>query len=466
MMLSRKLKRNVSQARLLALMDPKYRGRGLRDPNYEGLSIEEAIKELQRRYYPKSTLDELRAAYSPKTGFRVVTGMEGRSHGEILERWRKIRYSVERLSKIKRKEMTERNQDQVFRAALTEKVKSLYKDPGYRAAASERGKEQWKYHEDRATASEIRKQPWKDPGYRAAASERMKERWKDPDFAATVSEGLKERWKDPGYAAAIARASSEVMKERLKDPDFVAAISEKMKGRWQDPDFAAAISERMKRLNKDPTVKQNQINGYERYLEAKGFFSRRRLLEERIDSHYRELNGDVLRYFAKYFRNTASAEAEELRQETFLRLYKALRRDETIMNVRDWVFKVAHNLMVDHIVHHRALMRDIAKTSAMPENEYEIHISDPSPTQEQQLIAAERRQMVQTALNALPEKQRLGFELRMQGLGLKEIGGILGMSISGVEDIIKRTTAKLKITINATLTRSAETTISDTGLRV
>src|SRR5689334_6292589 len=67
-----------------------------------------------------------------------------------------------------------------------------------------------------------------------------------------------------------------------------------------------------------------------------------RSVEEQVSLHFLELNTPVYRYLSYACRH--QSDAEELTQEVFLRLYRALEANERIESVRHWIFRVARNL--------------------------------------------------------------------------------------------------------------------------
>jgi RNA polymerase sigma-70 factor (ECF subfamily) len=168
-----------------------------------------------------------------------------------------------------------------------------------------------------------------------------------------------------------------------------------------------------------------------------------RSVEDCVSRHFAELNEAVFRYLAYGCRN--ASDAEEITQETFLRLYRSLRRDERISNVRHWVFKVARNLMLDRAKH---LRRIAPKVCDMPEDA-DDHVRCPRPTPEELMIEAARQRRLRHAIDALTPLQRECMQLRSQGLRLREIGDILKMDVRRVAEALQRAVANLRRTMDA-----------------
>lgn len=168
-----------------------------------------------------------------------------------------------------------------------------------------------------------------------------------------------------------------------------------------------------------------------------------RSVEDRVSLHFAELNDAVFRYLAYGCRN--ASDAEEITQETFLRLYRALHRDERIGNVRHWVFKVARNLMLDRAKH---LRRIAPKVCDMPEDA-DDYVRCPLPTPEELLIEEARQTTLRAAIQALTPLQRECMHLRSQGLRLREIGDIMKMDVRRVAEALQRAVVNLRRTMDA-----------------
>jgi len=76
-----------------------------------------------------------------------------------------------------------------------------------------------------------------------------------------------------------------------------------------------------------------------------GLMQRTVTLEEKVGELFELLRDPIYLYLMAMLGNPA--EAEDVTQETFLRLYRALHRGQSITNVRFFLFRVAHNLAFD-----------------------------------------------------------------------------------------------------------------------
>jgi len=143
--------------------------------------------------------------------------------------------------------------------------------------------------------------------------------------------------------------------------------------------------------------------------------------------------------FRQVVRITGSpAEAEDITQEAFLRLYAELESGRSIANPRAWLFRVACNLAIDSYRAQRNLnTADEGDTARVPEME------DPSQQIEQSLLQREREVQISGLLRGLSAQERRCIELRTEGLRYREIAEILGIRIGTIETNLSRAVKKL-----------------------
>ena len=126
------------------------------------------------------------------------------------------------------------------------------------------------------------------------------------------------------------------------------------------------------------------------------------------------------------------AEAEDVAQETLLRLWKVApvwRQGET--KVTTWAYRVATNLCIDR-QRSRGRKRQTALEDA-PE------LADGAPGAEGQLIEAGRMAALEAALAELPDRQRQAVVLRhLEGMTNPEIAAIMEIGVEAVESLTAR----------------------------
>lgn len=147
---------------------------------------------------------------------------------------------------------------------------------------------------------------------------------------------------------------------------------------------------------------------------------------------FTELRDPVCRYLLAL--GLDRADADEVLQETFLRLCRHVSTNGRQENLRGWIFRVAHNLARDE---HRRKRRRPAQSLEDAQGNIETR-ADPAATPEQQMIARERERRLVTALERLPEHQRECLHLRAEGLRYREIAEVLGAGASTVAEWVQQ----------------------------
>lgn len=139
----------------------------------------------------------------------------------------------------------------------------------------------------------------------------------------------------------------------------------------------------------------------------------------------------VLAYAARLLSGDR-AEAEDVAQETMLRLWKVApqwRQGET--KVTTWAYRVATNLCIDR-QRSRGRKRQMALDDA-PE------VADAAPGAEGQLQEAGRMAALEAALAELPDRQRQAVVLRhLEGMTNPEIAAIMDIGVEAVESLTAR----------------------------
>jgi RNA polymerase sigma-70 factor (ECF subfamily) len=156
-----------------------------------------------------------------------------------------------------------------------------------------------------------------------------------------------------------------------------------------------------------------------------------------IERWFRELREPVIRYL-----RTIGCEvslAEEITQEVFFRLHRALREGLQVKDARPWVFRVARNLFIDSCREHQRFW------SGRPEDgeEFDLSHTDSSPDPEQQVLERERIRIIQREVMRLPRPLRESMYLRAQGLQYHEIAIALDISMTTAVDRVRRAIKKL-----------------------
>ena len=154
-------------------------------------------------------------------------------------------------------------------------------------------------------------------------------------------------------------------------------------------------------------------------------------LQWQIMDLYESLQGSLMGYLRG---NGLSVEqADDVIQESFLRLVSHLQLGGRDENLRAWLFRVARNLSTDV---HRAGKR--LQSLEDSDGEQAFDPADLRSDPEAEFIENEEIVRVGRLMASLTPRQRQSVLLRAQGLTLAEIGTVLGVSVPGALHLIRR----------------------------
>ena len=136
--------------------------------------------------------------------------------------------------------------------------------------------------------------------------------------------------------------------------------------------------------------------------------------------------------------------AEEIVQDTFIKLWQHRSELPGIQKFEPWFFTIVRNLCYSAF---RKLVLDRKTQSA-----HEKQPTQQVATAEEILIIRENRELVQAAINQLPEQQRRVYLLSQDaGMTYKEIAAELDISHNTVKEHLKRAKAAIKAYIEMRL---------------
>src|SRR5215471_146482 len=160
-------------------------------------------------------------------------------------------------------------------------------------------------------------------------------------------------------------------------------------------------------------------------------------LSERVLALFQQLQQPVFRYLLRKTRNAGTA--EDLTQETFLRLCRHLRAERPLDNPKAWLLTVANNLAID------ASRGDRGATDLdeFAWKQIEESTSGAQADPEEVVLRRERLNRLPAAVLKLTQLQRDCLHLRAEGLRYCEIAEVMHLSISTVVDAVRRATVKL-----------------------
>lgn len=117
--------------------------------------------------------------------------------------------------------------------------------------------------------------------------------------------------------------------------------------------------------------------------------------------------------------------AEDLFQETLIRVWKGLSKYNERNKFSSWLFSIAHNAAID-----------LLRSPASRNNDQPLDLAIKHPGSENPfntLVAKETSELLMAAVNELSKKQKQVFLLRQHsGMTFKEIAGITNESLNTV----------------------------------
>ena len=146
------------------------------------------------------------------------------------------------------------------------------------------------------------------------------------------------------------------------------------------------------------------------------------------------------------------SDAEDVTQETFLRLWQHAPTWQPRARLSTWLYRVARNACTDRLRLRQRRPGDLGR-GAQSEDDARARDSgvDLLPTSQNPAGLAERRQLavsVQAALDALPERQRAALVLvHYQGLSGPEAAEALEVGVEALESLLARARRTLRQTL-------------------
>jgi len=174
-------------------------------------------------------------------------------------------------------------------------------------------------------------------------------------------------------------------------------------------------------------------------------------MQQLAAGHDAALNGLMERYSERLFQFLirelgSEAEAADLAEETFVRVYQHCRRFDPERKFSTWLYAIAANLVRDR---YRWRSRHPEVSAEAPgdggDGEWLGQLPDGKPTPGESLEVSERAEAVRRAIGELPEELKTPLILsEFEGLAHAEIGEVLGCSAKAVEMRLYRARQQLR----------------------
>ncbi len=154
-----------------------------------------------------------------------------------------------------------------------------------------------------------------------------------------------------------------------------------------------------------------------------------------LEALVRRYASPLLGHLVRMTRNRE--QAEDLVQETFLRVHQKAHTYRPDLRFRSWIYAIASHLAID------ALRRSSREPGAVPleaeENPMSQRIPDPQPLPSEQAALSDRKESVRRAVESLPPRQRATLLLAyFEGLSYPEVAAAMHCSVGTVKTQVSR----------------------------
>lgn len=157
---------------------------------------------------------------------------------------------------------------------------------------------------------------------------------------------------------------------------------------------------------------------------------------EEIDQIAQEFSGPLLRYLERYVGNRAVA--EDLLQETLIRIARGLPGFAGRASLKTWAFSIATRVAADHF-------RQPANRVHIVEIDESAELSDGERAADERLVVDEMNACVRQVLDSLPGDYRAALVLAdLEGLTAAQIAEICGCSLPAAKIRIHRARLRLR----------------------
>ena len=151
-----------------------------------------------------------------------------------------------------------------------------------------------------------------------------------------------------------------------------------------------------------------------------------------FDQLYARHRGALYRYFRRQVRDEATA--NDLYQGVWEKIIRARRKYRSSSPFTAWMFRIAHNHLVDHY----------RRTQPLTTAEMDS-LADQRPEPVQHAVDGQQWQHLQENIAALPPEQRNTLLLKLEtGLKMEEIANLTGVSRETVKSRLRYAVNKLK----------------------
>lgn len=173
---------------------------------------------------------------------------------------------------------------------------------------------------------------------------------------------------------------------------------------------------------------------------------------EALSKLYERWAPSLLRYLERIVKNSATA--EELLQDTFIRVHGARDRYSPEAAFSTWLFRIGRNLALNeldrarnrnpHLEADATAMATTGSETGGGRKDNVVALVSPLPAQDDVADARREKARMEVALGEIPERQRSALWLAVvEGHSYVEVAEILETSVASVKSLVHRARAQL-----------------------
>ena len=189
--------------------------------------------------------------------------------------------------------------------------------------------------------------------------------------------------------------------------------------------------------NPDPTELSERLNERSLALMAAVKQGNHGAFTELVQMHQQSVVGTAMRLLGNL------EDAHDVAQQVFVRIWKGAVRYEPTAKFTTWMFTILRNLAFNE---YRRRGRHPLQSLDADEAEFGHQLADHATVSPDEAVEHQELEgLVEEAIAALPENQRLALSLRHQeGMAYEEIAEVLQLSLSAVKSLIFRARQELR----------------------
>src|SRR6187401_1327253 len=170
-----------------------------------------------------------------------------------------------------------------------------------------------------------------------------------------------------------------------------------------------------------------------------------RAFEQLIEKHQTLVAGTVARMLG------SSSDVEDIAQQVFVRVWKSASRYVARAKFTTWLLKITRNLVFNEL-RRRSRHTQLPLQVESEDNERPIR-DERALAPDASLLDQELQRAIETAIEQLPETQRMAVVLRRyDGLSYEEIAEVLDQSVPAVKSLLFRARTELRTRLSRYLT--------------